>query len=87
MVSLSDRSTEEGFVINFLVVYVPDCKYVTYDVDSAIVAALITAHCNATHDAAGPSATTAKVEKIKRLTIAAAGTSEDCVYCLTRWTD
>jgi hypothetical protein len=61
---------------------IPDCEYVTDDLDSAIIAALITADCNAIHSAAGPSATTAKVEKVRRPTIAAAGTSEDWAYIL-----
>lgn len=61
---------------------IPGCEYVTDDLDPAIVAALITAH-SATH---APGAV-AKVEKVKRPTISAAGTSEEWAYFLTRWSD
>ena len=58
---------------------IPGCDYVTDDLDAAIVAALITAHCT-TH-APGP-VTIAKVEKVKRPVISTAGTStsEEWVY-------
>ncbi|XP_052763302.1 uncharacterized protein LOC128205598 [Mya arenaria] len=61
---------------------IPGCEYVTEDVEVAIVAALITAH-SMVH-APGPSA---KIERVKRPTIALAGTSEDWAYFLSRWTD
>ncbi len=46
------------------------------------MAALITAH-SATH----ARGAVAKVEKVKRPTISAAGTSEEWAYFLTRWSD
>lgn len=60
------------------------CDYVTADLDAAIVAALITAHCT-TH-APGP-VTAAKVEKVKRPVISSAGTSEEWAYFKSRWSD
>ena len=61
---------------------IPGCDYTTPDLETAIVAALITAH-SAFHTA-GPAA---KVEKVRRPTVAAAGSSEEWVYFLSRWTD
>ena len=58
------------------------CEYKTPDLDPAIVAALITAHTT-THT--GNQA--AKVEKVKRPAIAAAGTSEEWTYFELRWKD
>jgi len=63
---------------------IPDCTYITDDLDPAIVAALITAH-SAVHTSV--PAATAKVEKVKRPTVTAAGTSEDWAYFLSRWTE
>ena len=62
----------------------PDCAYTTADLDPAIVAALITAH-SAVHTLA--PAKTARVEKVKRPTVTAAGSSEDWAYFLSRWND
>ena len=61
---------------------IPRCEYTTPDLETAIVAALITAH--STFHTAGPAA---KVEKVKRLTVAAAGSSEEWAYFLSRWND
>ena len=63
---------------------IPGCDYVTDDLDAAIVAALITAHCT-TH--APEPVTIAKVEKVKRPVISTAGTSEEWVYFESRWSD
>ena len=60
------------------------CEFITDDLDAAIVAALITAH-SMTH-APGPI-TAAKVERVKRPVISAAGTSEEWTYFVSRWTD
>ena len=56
------------------------CDYQTADLDAAIVAALLTTH-SLTHTA-GP---VAKVERVRRPTIAAAGSTEDWTYFLSRW--
>ena len=61
---------------------IPGCDYKTPDLDAAIVAALLTAH-SAIHT----SGQAAKVEKVKRPTIAAAGTSEEWAYFKSRWSD
>ena len=61
-----------------------NCNYVTPDLDAAIVAALITAHCTSHSQAA---AIAAKVERVKRPTICPAGSNEDWSYFLSRWTD
>ena len=58
------------------------CDYTTEDLDPAIVAALITAH-SAIH-APGHAA---KVEKVKRPTIVAAGSSEEWAYFESRWSE
>ncbi len=63
---------------------IPDCEYVTADLDAAIVAALITAH-SATHTPG--HVTAAKVEKVKRPTISTAGTSEGWSYFESRWSE
>ena len=62
---------------------IPNCNYETADLSDAIVAALITAHCTI-HSAAG---VTHRVEKVKRPTIKAAGSSEEWSYFSTRWDD
>ncbi|KAK3715191.1 hypothetical protein RRG08_040040 [Elysia crispata] len=63
---------------------IPGCEYVTDDLDAAIVAALILAHTT-THT---PGATAAaKVDRVKRSVISAAGTSEEWEYFLSRWLD
>ena len=63
---------------------IADCEYETPELDAAIVAALITAHSQ-THTHA--TATAAKVEKVRRPVISAAGTSEEWEYFQHRWTD
>lgn len=61
---------------------IPGCDYVTEDLDATIVAALITAH-SAVHS----TSNAARVEKVKRPTVTAAGTSEEWAYFLSRWSD
>ncbi|XP_014670803.1 PREDICTED: uncharacterized protein LOC106811615 [Priapulus caudatus] len=61
---------------------IPGCDYKTLDLNAAIVAALLTAH--RTIHTYGQAA---KVEKVKRPTIAAAGTSEEWAYFKSRWSD
>ena len=61
---------------------IPDCTYETGEHDAAIVAALLTAY-SMTHAHASHSA--AKVEKVKRPTISAAGTHEEWAYFTSRW--
>ena len=63
---------------------IPDCEYVTDDLDAAIVAALITAHAT-THTSG--AASVAKVDRVKSPVITAAGTSEEWQYFLSRWSD
>ena len=60
---------------------IPGCDYKTPDLDAAIVAALLTAH-SAIHTSGQ-----AMVEKVKRPTIAAAGTSEEWAYFKSQWSD
>ena len=56
------------------------CDYATPDLDAAIVAQLLATH-TITHTA-GP---VAKVDKVKRPSLSAAGTSEDWLYFESRW--
>ena len=63
---------------------IPGCDYTTPELDASIVAALLTTHCTIHASGTGPAA---KIEKVKRPTIAAAGTSEDWAYFTSRWSD
>ena len=62
------------------------CSYATPDVDSIVVAALLTTH-SMTHNTSNFNAHTAKVEKVKRPTVSSAGTNEDWTYFESRWND
>ena len=61
-----------------------DCDYRTEDAEAAVCVELLKIH--ATIHSTNTS-TTAKVEKVKRPTISAAGTSEEWQYFESRWTD
>ena len=67
----------------------PGCEYVTPDHEAAIVAALISTH-SMTHapanNAPAPNPA-AKIERVRRPTISAAGSSEDWSYFTSRWTE
>ena len=64
---------------------VTGCTYRTDDLDAAIVAALINAHSATAH--IPEHATAAKVEKVRRPTIRAAGNTEVWSYFESRWAD
>ncbi len=62
---------------------VPDCPYATpAGIDAIVVAALLTTHAT-THS----TNTVAKVEKVRRPTVSAAGSSEEWAYFTSRWED
>lgn len=61
------------------------CPYVIPDVDPVLAAALLSTH-SLIHKAGG-STQAARAEKVKRPTIASAGTSEDWAYFKSRWGD
>ena len=63
---------------------IPDCEYKTPDVDATVVVELIKAH-SAIHPAV--AAAVAKVERVRRPTVTAAGTTEDWAYFQSRWND
>ena len=70
----------------------PECTYETEDVEDALAAVLISVHSNGTHmpaptnsNAATQHTNAAKIEKVRRPKISAAGSSEECSYFLTRW--
>ena len=71
----------------------PFCTYATTDISDALAATMLTIHASGMHTAAGPTAASvdiarsAPVEKVKRPTIAAAGSNEDWSYFQSRWTD
>ncbi len=74
----------------------PECTYETEDVTDALAAVLLSAHSAGKHTVqpqatvtTQPQAptTTARVEKVRRPTVTAAGSSEDMAYFLTRWQD
>ena len=64
---------------------VTDCNYVTEDVTPELVTALIKLHA-VSHEQP-VSSTAAKPEKVKRPTVALAGSSEDWQYFITRWNE
>ena len=72
----------------------PECTYETDDVTDALAAVLLSVHSAGTHTTQATatiqpqiSATTARVEKVRRPTVTAAGSSEDWAYFTTRWQD
>ena len=69
----------------------PECTYETADVEDALAAVLISVHSSGTHMSTPLSnsqhTNAAKIEKVKRPTISAAGSSEEWSYFLTRWQD
>lgn len=66
---------------------IPGCSYATPDLSDTIVAALITSHTTVHVSATKQPDATPKVEKVKRPTISAAGSSEEWSYFLSRWED
>lgn len=60
---------------------ITECNFETDDVNPAVVAALLTIHAT-TH-----TATSARIEKVRRPSLSSAGTSEEWSYFLTRWTE
>lgn len=62
---------------------IPDCTYATEVVDAALASSLLQIHAK-THEQPNSSA---KVEKVRRPTISASGTSLEWTYFLTRWSE
>ena len=67
------------------VVSCPLCDYEIDDVSDTIAAVLLSTH--AISPQPGATASSAKVERVKRSVISSAGTSEDWNYFLSRWND
>ena len=71
----------------------PECTYETDDAEDQLAATLLSIHSAGAHNhtqANGGSTTqaaTAKVEKVRRPTVSAAGSSEEWSYFETRWQD
>ena len=67
----------------------PECTYETEDVKDELAAVLLSVHSTGTHTASPASAApaAARVEKVRRPTVSAAGSSEEWSYFLTRWQD
>ena len=64
----------------------PDCTYATGDITETLAATMLTIHASGAHTATGTThAAPVHVEKVKRPTISAAGTSEDWTYFKARW--
>ena len=61
---------------------IPGCEYKTLDVDATVVVELIKAHI-AIHLTV--AAAVAKVDRVHRPTVTAAGTTEDRAYFQSRW--
>ncbi len=66
---------------------IPSCDYSTDDVDAAIVVQLLQLHQVTHNQQQALSSHLTKVEKVKRPTISASGTSEEWSYFKTRWTE
>ena len=66
----------------------PGCEYATVDTEPALAATLLQIHASGSHTQQ-PNANreAARVEKVKRPTISAGGSSEDWSYFLIRWQD
>ena len=70
----------------------PECTYETEEVTDALAAVLLSVHSSGVHVTPGtvntinPNSNT-KLERVRRPTISAAGSSEDWSYFLTRWGD
>ena len=62
------------------------CEYETPDVEPVIAAALITTHVTS-HRMSSGSTQTPRVERVKRLNVSSAGTTEDWQYFKSRWND
>jgi hypothetical protein len=65
---------------------VKGCSFRTPDVEPVLAAALITAHATS-HQVPSGLTQAARVEKVKRPTVSAAGTTEDWQYFKSRWDD
>ena len=70
----------------------PECTYETDDVNDALAAVWLSVHSAGTHSTptgttaqVQPPPPTARLEKVRRHTVNAAGSSEDWVYFVTRW--
>ena len=63
----------------------PQCDYVTDDVSDALVTTLLNLHALSHGQPTQSAASGAKVERVRRPTVTAAGTSEEWTYFLTRW--
>ena len=62
----------------------PDCKWSSQEEDHTLLVALLQMHERAIHPTP-PAGATAQVEKIKRPSVAAGGTTEEWSYFLQRW--
>ena len=71
----------------------PECTYETDEVTDALAAIMLSVHSQGTLATPGVAATTpsvapnTKLEKVRRPTVLAAGSSEDWSYFLTHWDD
>ena len=61
------------------------CNYAATHADAAVVAALLSVHASVHVTVPRALGANAKIEKIKRLTVALAGTGEAWSYFVTRW--
>ena len=62
----------------------PNCQYKTADVGEQLASTLLTTH-SLVHTLPNPQPTSAKLEKVRRPSIALGGTNEEWEYFLTRW--
>ena len=63
----------------------PDCTFETEDISNELAVLMLTIHNNGTHNIETNPARMCKVEKVKRPTICAGGSSAEWSYFTTRW--
>ena len=63
------------------------CDYIATHAEAAVVAAMLSIHATVHTAVSNVPGANAKVEKLKRPTIALAGTSEAWSYFITRWNE
>ena len=66
---------------------IPNCTYVTDDVDAIISVALLNTHAIIHVPTHSTNAAAAKVDRVKRPTVTSAGSSEEWDYFLVKWRD
>ncbi|RLJ22719.1 hypothetical protein DJ031_00325, partial [bacterium endosymbiont of Escarpia laminata] len=86
-ISIDDYQTYSSITMPVVACPIPNCTYVTDDVDAIIAVALLNTHAITHAPTSSTNAAAAKVERVKRPTVTSAGSSEEWDYFLVRWRD